>query len=244
MLQLGITVVEHWQTIIVIWKRGIAYIHHLIIISTDGNVPPMKFTSDDLQQLDTRYRAAFANSLTGFKAANLVGSVDSAGNHNLAIMSSAVHLGSHPFLIGLVLRPSDAGQHTLENILELGSYTLNHVHESFYQAAHQTAARYPRGVSEIEAVGLTARMMEGFPAPFVAESSIRLGLELREHHPLAINGTHLLIGEVVLVDVPDESVAEDGSVDLAASGTVTISGLDSYHRVQHLGRLPYAKPNL
>jgi flavin reductase (DIM6/NTAB) family NADH-FMN oxidoreductase RutF len=203
----------------------------------------MIFNHADLQQLDTRYRAAFANSLTGFKAANLVGTADSAGKHNLAIMSSAVHLGSHPFLIGLVLRPSEAGQHTLENILELGSYTLNHVHESFYEAAHQTAARYPREVSEFEAVGLTAETMEGFHAPFIAESRIRLGLELREHHPLAINGTHLLIGEVVLVSVPEVSVAESGSVDLAASGTVTISGLDSYHRVQHLGTLPYAKPD-
>ena len=203
----------------------------------------MIFNHDDLQQLDTRYRAAFANSLTGFKAANLVGTADRAGKHNLAIMSSAVHLGSHPFLIGLVLRPTEAGQHTLENILELGSYTLNHVHESFYEAAHQTAARYPREVSEFEAVGLTAETMEGFHAPFIAESHIRLGLELREHHPLAINGTHLLIGEVVLVCVPEVSVAESGSVDLAASGTVTISGLDSYHRVQHLATLPYAKPD-
>lgn len=203
----------------------------------------MIFNHADLQQLDTRYRAAFANSLTGFKAANLVGTADSAGKHNLAIMSSAVHLGSHPFLIGLVLRPSEAGQHTLANILELGSYTLNHVHESFYEAAHQTAARYPREISEFEAVGLTAETMEGFHAPFIAESRIRLGLELREHHPLAINGTHLLIGEVVLVSVPEVSVAESGRVDLAASGTVTISGLDSYHRVQHLGTLPYAKPD-
>ncbi len=204
----------------------------------------MIFTRDDLRQLDTRYRAAFANSLTGFKAANLVGTADSAGGHNLAIMSSAVHLGSHPFLIGLVLRPSDARQHTLVNVLELGSYTLNHVHESFFEAAHQTAARYPREVSEFAAVGLTAKMVEGFPAPFIAESHIQLGLELREHHPLAINGTHLLIGEVVLVEVPDVSVAEGGSVDLAASGTVTISGLDSYYRVEHLGTLSYAKPDL
>jgi flavin reductase (DIM6/NTAB) family NADH-FMN oxidoreductase RutF len=203
----------------------------------------MRFASDDLRHLDSRYRAAFANSLTGFKSANLVGTIDSAGRHNLAIMSSAVHLGSHPFLIGLVTRPSDSRQHTLANILERRCYTLNHVHETFFEAAHQTAARYPREVSEFSAVGLTPEFLADFPAPFIAESRIRLGLELREHHLLAINGTHLLIAEVVLVDVPDTSVAADGSVDLGASGTVTVSGLDSYHRVQHLGRLPYAKPD-
>jgi flavin reductase (DIM6/NTAB) family NADH-FMN oxidoreductase RutF len=202
----------------------------------------MILSSDDLRQLDKRYRATFANSLTGFKAANLVGTCDAAGATNLAIMSSAVHLGSHPFLLALILRPVEARQHSLENILEQGCYTLNHVHEGLYRAAHQTAARYPREISEFDAVGLTAEWLPGFPAPFVAESRIRLGLALREHHPLAINGTHLLIGEVLLVDVPDASVEEDGSVDLVSAGTVAISGLDRYHRAETLGRLPYAKP--
>ena len=203
----------------------------------------MLLTCDDLQNLDKRYRAAFANSLSGFKAANLVGTRDAAGADNLAIMSSALHLGSHPFLLALVLRPDDARQHTLENILESGCYTLNHIHESFYRSAHQTAARYPKEVSEFSAVGLTPQLLGDFPAPFVAESRIRLGLELREHHPLAINGTHLLIGEVVLVDLPDTAVGDDGSVDLVAAGTVAISGLDRYHKAETLSRLPYAKPD-
>ena len=201
----------------------------------------MILNSDDLDHLEKRYRAAFANSLTGFKPANLVGSRGSGGD-NLAIMSSAVHLGSDPFLLALVLRPDEARQHTLENIRESGYYTLNHVHESFYQAAHQTAARYPREVSEFAAVGLTAATLGDFPAPFVAQARVRMGLSLREHQRLSINGTHLLIGEVVLVDVPDAAVEDDGSVDIAAAGTVTISGLDRYHRAETLGRMPYAKP--
>lgn len=203
----------------------------------------MLFSRTDLQELEQRYRAAFANSLTGFKAANLVGTADSHGQHNLAIMSSAVHLGSDPFLVGLVLRPDAANQHSRKNMLETGVFTLNHIHESFFRAAHQTAARYPKEVSEFEAVGLTPAAINGFDAPFVQEARIRLGLELREHHPLAINGTHFMIGEVVLADVPDSVIEEDGSVNLADSGTVTISGLDSYHRVSSLARLPYAKPD-
>ncbi len=201
----------------------------------------MILNSDDLDHLEKRYRAAFANSLSGFKPANLVGSRGTDGD-NLAIMSSAVHLGSSPFLLALVLRPNEARQHTLENIEENGFYTLNHVHESFYRCAHQTAARYPREVSEFTAVGLTAETLGEFPAPFVKQARVRMGLALREHQRLAINGTHLLIGEVVLVDVPDDAVEVDGSVDIAAAGTVTISGLDRYHRTENLGRLPYAKP--
>ena len=92
-------------------------------------------------------------------------------------------------------------------------------------------------------MGLTPQLLGDFPAPFVAESRIRLGLELREHHPLAINGTHLLIGEVVLVDLPETAGGDDGSVDLVAAGTVAISGLDRYHKAETLSRLPYAKPD-
>jgi len=178
----------------------------------------MILNSDDLGGMERRYRAAFVNSLSGFKAANLVGTRDPDGNCNLAIMSSAVHLGSHPPLLALVMRPDDAGQHTLANILDSGVYSLNHVGEAFFKAAHQTAARYPRGTSEFSEVGLTPL------------------------YKLAINGTNLVIGEIVMVNLPEDSIDADGSVDIAAAGTITVSGLDSYHRVQALGRQPYAKP--
>ena len=202
----------------------------------------MKLDASDLAGMDRRYRAAFVNCLSGFKAANLVGTREPGGDCTLAIMSSAVHLGSHPPLLALVMRPDDAGQHTLANILASGYYTVNHVGEAFFAAAHQTAARYPREVSEFAEVGLTALFDGDFPAPFVAESSIRMGLELREHQRLAINGTNLIIGEVVTVELPQETVGADGSVDIAAAGTVTLSGLDTYYAVHTLGRQPYAKP--
>lgn len=197
-----------------------------------------------IEAMGKRYRAAFVNSLSGFKPANLVGTTDAAGRSNLAIMSSAVHLGSHPPLLALVIRPDEAERHTLENILDRGCYTLNHVADTFIEAAHQTAARYDRDVSEFAATGLSEHWEQGFEAPFVAEARIRMGLQLREHQKLAINGTHLVIGEVVLVDVPDACVAEDGAIDIEAAGTVALSGLDSYHRARRTRRMAYAKPHL
>ena len=53
----------------------------------------MHMTEATIAALPTRQRAALINSLTGFKSPNLVGTADSQGNTNLAIMSSAVHLG-------------------------------------------------------------------------------------------------------------------------------------------------------
>ena len=65
----------------------------------------MKLNAENIAAMASRERAAFVNSLSGFKAANLVGTADSQGRTNLAIMSSAVHLGSHPPLLALVIRP-------------------------------------------------------------------------------------------------------------------------------------------
>lgn len=204
----------------------------------------MQFLADDIAAMEKRYRAAFVNSLSGYKSANLVGTSDGRGLNNLAIMSSAVHLGSHPPLLALVVRPGGEERHTLANILQTGVYSLNHVNSMIVDLAHQTAARYPAEVSEFEATGLTPEFVEGFSAPLVAEANIRLGLELREHQELAINGTHLVIGEVVLVDVPEVACREDGSIDLSAADTTALAGLDTYHQSVSFRRMAYAKPDL
>ena len=203
----------------------------------------MRLTHDDFQLMDNRYLANLANSLTGFKPANLIGSCDTAGQTNLAIMSSVVHLGSNPLLLGVVIRPDSVERHTLRNILATGFYTINHISEPMIEAAHQTAARYPQDISEFDATGLSAAWDEGFAAPFVAQSPLRLGLKLREHQHLSINDTNLLIGEVVLAFIPENTVSDDGALDINAVGSIAISGLDTYHRGQQIKRMAYAKPD-
>ncbi|MFU8764528.1 MAG: flavin reductase family protein [Haliea sp.] len=204
----------------------------------------MLFDRNAISALESRYRAALINSLSGFKPANLVGTADRTGQTNLAIISSVVHLGSQPPLLALIIRPSPVERHTLENILDTGCYTINHISDGFIAAAHQTAARYPREQSEFGATGLSEAWIEGFAAPFVEEASIRMGLELREHQQLEINDTHFLIGEIVLADVPDACLGADGSLDICAAGTVAISGLDSYYATRRLRRMAYAKPEM
>lgn len=204
----------------------------------------MRLDRRALASMEKRYRAAFINSISGFKPANLVGTADTEGNTNLAIVSSVVHLGSHPPLLAMFIRPSPVERHTLENLLASGVYSINHVAESFIEAAHQTAARYSREQSEFDATGLTEDWQEGFGAPFVAEASISMAMELREHQPMAINDTHLVIGEIVGVNVPDNCVADDGSIDIHRADTVAISGLDSYYTTTRVRRMAYAKPDL
>jgi flavin reductase (DIM6/NTAB) family NADH-FMN oxidoreductase RutF len=196
----------------------------------------------ELREMEQRYRANFINSLTGFKSVALVGTSDKSGQKNLAIFNSIVHLGAHPPLIGMVIRPDSVDRHTLQNILETGCYTINHVQEEMMEKAHQTSARYPKTVSEFDAVGLEDEVINDFPAPFVKESTIKLGVQFKEKVPFAINGTIFVIGEIKQITLLKDVVQADGFVDLVKAGTITNSGLDSYHVVFDGKRFPYAKP--
>lgn len=204
----------------------------------------MRLSNSSIAGMASRRRAALVNSLSGFKSANLVGTADAGGNCNLAIMSSVVHLGSHPPLLALVIRPGGEERHTLANLLRSGHYSINHVGSDMVEAAHQTAARYPADTCEFTATGLTPEWWDSCSAPLVAEAPVKMAMALREHQELAINGTHLVIGEILEVALPPDCLREDGSLDVAAAGTVALTGLDGYHSAQLLKRMAYAKPDL
>ena len=62
----------------------------------------VKFDLDKIKGLEKIYRLNLINSCTGYKSANLIGSIDKEGNTNLAIFSSITHLGSDPAMICLL----------------------------------------------------------------------------------------------------------------------------------------------
>ncbi|QXO18539.1 flavin reductase family protein [Vibrio ostreae] len=199
--------------------------------------------SKQIAEMESRYRARLVSSLSGFKSANLVGTIDAKGQPNLAIVSSVTHLGSNPPLLSFISRPNSVQRHTLENILQTGVFSLNSVEAAFTSLAHQTSARYPRQQSEFEAVGLTAQFEHGFAAPFVQESRVKIALRLIEHHTIKANNTEMVIGQIEQIHLPDEIIKPDGYLDIESLDWVTISGLDSYHVTQRLYRLQYAKPD-
>jgi len=184
------------------------------------------------------------NSLSGFKSATLVGTTDGRGQHNLSIVSSVVHLGSSPALMGMVLRPPGVNAHTYKNLLETKQCSFNHVNSTIFKQAHQCSARYPEEVSEFEAVGLTPWLPNdtSWRAPAVAEAHVRMGLTLHEDIPLP-NGCRFMVCALEWVTLPKEVESADGYIAISNADTLTISGLDGYHQTKPLGRLSYAKVN-
>lgn len=198
--------------------------------------------SQQISEMEKFYRVNLVNSLGGFKPLNLAGTISQDGITNLCAVSSVFHLGSNPPLFGMVMRPQRPNNDTLRNIRQTEQYTLNNVLPEWYGQAHQTSASYPAGVSEFDACGFQKMYIPGFKAPFVEQSTVRIGLELRELIDMAINGTTLVIGEVVQLLIDDPLIGADGTVDHIRAGSLAVSGLDSYFLPELVGRLAYAKP--
>jgi len=196
----------------------------------------------DIEQLEQRFRTAFVNSLGGFRQAVLVGTTSTEGNTNLAIFNSLIHLGASPALFGLISRPDSVQRDTLENILTTKEYTLNYVHASHYEKAHQTSARYEKGVSEFDRVGFKEIYNSNFLAPFVAEAVVKIAMKLEQILPITLNGTVLIIGSVMQVEMDDSLVGKDGFIALSEADILISQGLDAYFVANMIGRLPYAKP--
>ena len=201
----------------------------------------MIISKGGIARMDKLTRVQFATTLPGPKPICLVGTRSPEGVANLAPFSSITHLGSNPILIGMVTRPDTTEQHTLANILASESWTLNHVTTETVAQAHQCSARYPTGVSEFGATGLTELIHPGTTAPFVAECPIRYALTLEEIIDISSNGTKLIVGRVNFVELPDDAVAADGSIALTAHQSLASTALDTYFTLTEMCRLPYAK---
>ena len=117
--------------------------------------------------------------------------------------------------MGFIVRPSgEVPRNTYKNIIETGYYTINHVHRSFLEQAHFTSTKFPEDVSEFDECNLTPEYSDSFLAPFVGESTIKLGMKIKEDIEIEANGTRLVIGEVQEVVIEDDFIEEDGQIPL------------------------------
>ncbi len=200
-------------------------------------------TSADIAEMEKGYRRNFINTLHGYKSANLIGTIDKEGNHNLAIFNSVIHIGAKPPYIGFIMRPAFVPRNTYENIMETGYYTINSIQKGMEPQAHQSSAKYDKGVSEFDEIGLTAEFGTVHTAPYVKESVVKIGLQFKEELHIKLNDTKLIIGEVVEVMVPSDMVLKDGTLQLHKADTLAVLGLETYAEVNPIKRFEYARPD-
>ena len=201
------------------------------------------FNSKQIQSLDKIFKINLINSCSGFKSANLLGSISNEGIPNVAVFSSVTHLGSSPPTLGFILRPTTVPRNTYKNIKESGVFTINHIYEDIIEDAHHTSAKYPDEVSEFTKTGLEEEFLGNFPAPFVKGAKIRLGCKFLNQYEIKENDTLLLVSAIEHVFIADEEIQqEDGWLKLENANTVTINGLDGYATTSLIERYAYARP--
>ena len=202
----------------------------------------MYLSKSDIENTSKIKRLNIINSVTGIKPANLIGTSSDSGIPNLTIISSVVHLGSDPALIGFIMRPKqEVRRDTFQNIMDTGLFTINHIHSHFIKNAHYTSAKFDDSTSEFDSCGLSSERIENFKAPFVKESSVQIGMKFIMEIPIELNETILMIGQVEYLVIKKDTVLEDGNIDLNRLSSVCTSGQSTYHKAHKLKSLPYAK---
>ncbi|MDT0646135.1 flavin reductase [Zunongwangia sp. F260] len=198
--------------------------------------------AEDIREMDKIFRLNLINSCTGYKSANLIATKSNSGGANVAVFSSVTHMGSNPPLLGFITRPKDVARNTYKNIKENSFFTINHIQENMIESAHQTAAKYEEEISEFQKTGLEEEYLDGFFAPYVKQSGVKLGCKYVNEYAIKENGTTLIIGAIEHVYFDESIQAPDGWLRLDDASTVAVNGLDGYALPTLLDRFHYARP--
>lgn len=199
-------------------------------------------SNEELDNFHHIYRINLINSCSGYKSANLLGSISEDGIENVAVFSSVTHIGSNPPMLGFFLRPTTVLRNTYENIKATGIYTINHIHESIIEDAHHTSAKYDADISEFDKTNLVAEFKENFKAPFVRSAPVQMAMEYVEEYDIKANNTILVIGRITGLYVNDDLLENDGFINLSKAKISTINGLDGYAIPELKTRFGHQRP--
>ncbi|WP_298238777.1 flavin reductase [uncultured Algibacter sp.] len=203
----------------------------------------MKYFSEaDIQDLDHVYKINLINSCSGYKSANLIGSISESGIENVSVFSSVTHVGSSPAMLGFFVRPTTVLRNTYENIKATGFYTINHIHKNIIIEAHHTSAKYDRDISEFDVTNLEPEFKPEFLAPFVKGVPVQIEMEFVEEYEIKANNTILVIGKVKGLYIKDNLVENDGFINLSKAEVAAINGLDGYTIPENKTRFGYQRP--
>ena len=199
------------------------------------------YSKKDINEMNRIYRLNLINSCTGYKSANLIGTISTNKIYNVAVFSSITHLGSDPALLTFIVRPTTVPRDTYKNIIDTKQFTVNHINVDDIEDAHHTSARYPEMISEFDMTKLEKEFKDGYSAPFVKSSKIKLGCKFLNQYEIKENNTLLMVAEINDIFFEKNIIQMDGWLNFDTAKTVTVNGLDGYALPKLVDRFKYAK---
>jgi len=200
------------------------------------------FNQEDIFKLNKIYRINLINSCSGFKSANLLGTISEEGITNVAVFSSVTHLGSSPPTLGFILRPTTVPRNTHKNLKDLGYFTINHIWEDVIEDAHHTSAKYADEISEFDMTNLEPEFKGEYKAPFVKGAPVQMSMKFIEEIYVPSNDVMLIVAQIQELYVQDELLESDGLINLSKGNVATINGLDTYAIPKFKKQLSYQRP--
>lgn len=196
---------------------------------------------DTISKMEKIERLNLINSCTGYKSANLIATKSVDGIPNVAIFSSVTHLGSHPALIGFIMRPTTVPRDTYKNIRETGFFTVNHITVEMIADAHHTSANYALGISEFDKTNLEEEYKNDIEIPFVKGSPVQLYCKYMNEYYIKENDTIHIIASIENLFFEENLQHEDGWLQIDKGNVIALNGLDGYCLPKLVDRFQYAR---
>lgn len=200
-----------------------------------------KVTKEEISKMEKIERLNLINSCTGYKSANLIATKSADGKPNVAIFSSVTHLGSHPALIGFIMRPTTVPRDTYKNIRETGYFTVNHITVDMIADAHHTSANYELGISEFDKTNLEEEYKNDILIPFVKGSPVQLYCKYVNEYYIKENDTIHVIASIENLFFDENLQHQDGWLQLDKGNVISLNGLDGYCLPKLVDRFQYAR---
>ena len=96
-------------------------------------------------------------------------------------------------------------------------------------------------ISEFDMTKLEKEFKDGYSAPFVKSSKIKLGCKFLNQYEIKENNTLLMVAEINDIFFEKNIIQKDGWLNLDTAKTVTVNGLDGYALPKLVDRFKYAK---
>ncbi|WP_310560269.1 flavin reductase [Flavobacterium sp.] len=200
-----------------------------------------RVSKEEISKMEKIERLNLINSCTGYKSANLIATKSADGKPNVAIFSSVTHLGSHPALIGFIMRPTTVPRDTYKNMRETGYFTVNHITVEMIADAHHTSANYELGISEFDKTNLEEEYKNDIIIPFVKGSPVQLYCKYVNEYYIKENDTIHVVASIENLFFDENLQHKDGWLQIDKGNVIALNGLDGYCLPKLVDRFQYAR---